>query len=233
MYNNEAMVRLLIQSKGVLVPMNQISKAILLMTCLNIPFFNGASAAVSSTEQCDAPFGTVIGENSNTIAYSNCNNDHESELWQSVTLDDDRTTIKTGMQWQCVEYARRWLITQMHYTFASIDHAYQIWDLSEATDVLTGEKTVWNKLPNNKSTHSPQKGDLLIYDRSQGMHGHVAVIVDVNEHSVFIGEQNYSNQLWEGSNYARELPLLHTQEGYYKIEDQGVIGWIHIPKKPE
>lgn len=204
---------------------------VMLITCLMIPFSTTVYASIHDKpcdEQCCTPFGTVLGENNKVIAYSNCNNDTESDLWQSITLDNDAQEITTGMKWQCVEYARRWLVTNRHYTFASIDHAYQIWDLPEATQIATGKSAPWLKGANNQTSQKPQQGDLLIYDTSVGMHGHVAVIVAVDDNHVYIGEQNYFNQLWEGNDYARALPLIRAANGMYQIEDEGVIGWMHI-----
>lgn len=199
---------------------------ILFLLFLNFSFANSLHAK-NTAQTCSSAFGTILGTNSNVIGYSNCNNDNESDLWNTVQISKNKT-IQTGMKWQCVEYARRWLITQKGYTFDSIDHAYQIWDLAAAKNIRTGTSAPWGKFANSKTKSLPQRGDLLIYDLTQGEHGHVSVIVDVHENHVFIAEQNYSNLPWEGEIYARKLELVKDAAGNYTLQDAGVIGWMRL-----
>ena len=210
---------------GVLRKVNLIKNSIFFLACFIFSFSSEVYAALKE-KKCSSVFGTILGANSNTVGYSNCNNHYKSDLWNKIKIDNH--FIDTGIKWQCVEYARRWLITQKGYTFASIDHAYQIWDLWEATHVRTGAVAIWEKFPNTKTKSKPEKGDLLIYDRAQGEHGHVSVIVVVDKEEVFIAEQNYSNLLWDGKDYARKLHLSKDKEGLYTLQDLGVIGWMRI-----
>ena len=68
----------------------------------------------------------------------------------------------------------------------------------------------------------------LIYNKKQGIHGHVSVIVKVAKGYVYIAEQNYANSIWEGGHYARKISLDHDKKGHYKLNDLGVIGWMRL-----
>lgn len=171
-------------------------------------------------------FGKILGINHHVAGFSNSNNSYHSHLWHSIQIN--KKPIKTGMKWQCVEYARRWLILEKAYTFASVNHAYQIWNLLEAKHVITHKTTPWEKFANGKTNTRPHKGDLLIFDTTQGEHGHVSVIVAVNHKYVFLAEQNDTNLPWEGKSYARKLKLIHDKNKVYSIQDSGIIGWMRI-----
>lgn len=176
--------------------------------------------------KCTTSFGKKLGGLNEVSAYSNCSNDCESSLWHYVKLNEG-SLVKTGMKWQCVEYARRWLMTQRGYSFASIDHAYQIWNLKTATNLTTHKETPWLHYVNAVTEEKPQPHDLLIYNTTQGVHGHVSVIVAVAGDNVLIAEQNYANALWEHPTYARRIKLIK-QKGHYQLADKGVIGWMRI-----
>lgn len=183
----------------------------------------------SCLNKCSTPFGNKLGENKGVIGYSNCNPDCESEQWYTIKIGEQ--PHRSGMKWQCVEYARRWYMLQLGYTFSSIDHAYQIWDLVEAEQLGSAVKKPWNKFSNGLSIEQPQANDLLIYNKEQGIHGHVSVIVKVAHGYVYLAEQNYSNTKWESPTYARKARLIKSPQGHYTIEDLGVIGWLRLDKK--
>ncbi|MFJ1267550.1 CHAP domain-containing protein [Legionella lytica] len=178
--------------------------------------------------KCATSFGKKLGGINEVSAYSNCSNDCESSRWHYVKLNNN-SLVKTGMKWQCVEYARRWLITQKGYTFASIDHAYQIWNLKTATQLTTQEKKSWLHYTNGITKEKPQPHDLLIYNTIQGVHGHVSVIVGVEKEHILIAEQNYANTLWEQQSYARRIKLIK-KNGHYHLADKGVIGWMRVAR---
>lgn len=176
--------------------------------------------------QCATPYGTLLGENRGVKGYSNCHPDCESDEWNIIKVTGQ--SVKTGMKWQCVEYARRWLNMRLGYTFASIDHAYQIWNLETAKKLDSSDAVNWLKYPNNKTKELPKINDLLIYNTKQGVHGHVSVIVGVKKGFVLIAEQNYANAKWEKPNYARSIPLVKNKSGHYELKDLGVIGWMRL-----
>lgn len=190
---------------------------------------NANTLPKTCSKTCASTFGKKLGENKGIIGYSNCNNDCESDEWNIINIGQQ--AHKTGMKWQCVEYARRWYIKQLGYTFASIDHAYEIWDLEHASKLASETTLKWIKFPNGNTTGKPRVNDLLIYNKQQGIHGHVSVIVKVSNDEVYIAEQNYTNSLWEEDSYARKIPLVHHQNGYYSLKDLGVIGWMRLNLK--
>ena len=56
-------------------------------------------------------------------------------------VTSDGNPIFAGMMWQCVEYARRYLITTLEVAFESIDYAADIWDLTKVTSVIDESQT--------------------------------------------------------------------------------------------
>jgi glutathionylspermidine amidase/synthetase len=172
---------------------------------------------------CITPYGKVLGSSASGVeAYSNC---------QSKCKNYAPNTLKgvyTGIKWQCVEYARRWLLVNKGAVYSEVDVAADIWD---KIDHLTHVATI-KKLPLksylNGSKQSPQAGDLLIYAREFYDTGHVAVITNVNHEKGFIevGEQNYSNEPWP-EDYARTIQLIKKGENYWLL-DGYLLGWKHI-----
>ena len=131
------------------------------------------------------------------------------------------------MKWQCVEYSRRWLIMNRNITYASVDIAAEIWDLT--TVIMLGSDSIlpFNSFSNGVTPSPPKIGCLLIYNAIDlPPTGHVAVVVDINYDAGYIniGEQNWSDDFWQ-SNYARQIKLSKTTGGFYKLEDDYLIGW--------
>lgn len=187
---------------------------------------NSLSSKELIREKCDAPFGACIGQSFLTKAYSNGDDDHNEEEMNFVFLTN--TKITSGLKWQCVEYARRWLIDNKNLTFADVNNAYQIWDLWYGNRVDSYEQVPVLHFKNKITTIRPQIGDLLIYSTDFAVTGHVAVIVGVNNNSVKIAEQNYFNDTWDGADFSRRLLLQQDEEGRYRIFDDAIIGWMHF-----
>lgn len=182
----------------------------------------------SCSEQCNAAFGKLVGQSFLTKAYSNCNGNCVKNENNYVTLPQQQTPIFSGMKWQCVEYARRWLIENKGVTFGDVEYAYHIWDLPYAETVDTHQHVPLLRFENKKSTEAPQVGDLLINSVQLAITGHVSVVVGVQRDSITIAEQNYFNRPWEGKHYARRLLLDKNQQGQYRIFDDSLIGWVRV-----
>ena len=139
------------------------------------------------------PFGTVLGENRHVTAFSNGGNLTMSS--QSNYVD---SYLYSGAKWQCVEYARRWLITVRNITFVSVDKAMDIWNLDPLkswtkTPGPTGMGTVPMTLhTNGAATELPQVGSLIVWPAGPaiGQYGHVAVVTGVGANVVYVTEQN-------------------------------------------
>ena len=111
----------------------------------------------------------------------------------------------TGLKWQCVEYARRWLMCIKDVTFTSVENASDIWNISNVTSLSN---------PSNRyefvKEHIPTVGSLVIYRKTtKFQYGHVAVIVAVHENGeIDIAEQNQSVEKWKHK-YSRRIRLEH------------------------
>ncbi|OMJ83395.1 hypothetical protein SteCoe_15733 [Stentor coeruleus] len=133
----------------------------------------------------------------------------------------------TGYKYQCVEYARRWLILAKQLTFQEISCACHIWDLDKVIDINTN-----NELPligiSNGSSVPPVADALLIYSRGLKVPwGHVAIITEVNLHHNYIriAEQNEEDRHWPG-NFARQLKLEVVNGKYFIRDKYSIIGWM-------
>ena len=159
---------------------------------------------------------------SNVPAYSNGNDEHFSG--ESNGLHG----IFTGYKWQCVEYARRWLLLRKTCTFRSIPTAGDMWtDLRYLERVTDGQKIPLVTHANGSST-KPMKDSILIYPRSQHLpFGHVAIITDVGTDYVRIAEQNFRFHSWP-SNYARQIPITYEQGRYFLRDRYRISGWMEI-----
>ena len=190
----------------------------------------GAAEAqeASCAGPCNAAFGTLVGQSFLTKAYSNCSGDCVKNENNYVTLTHLKQPIFTGMKWQCVEYARRWLIENKGVTFGDVEYAYHIWDLPYAEKVDTHEHRAILRFKNKVSKEAPKVGDLLINSVKLAITGHVAVVVGVERDSITIAEQNYFNRAWEGKEYARRLLLDKDKRGRYRIFDDSLIGWVRV-----
>ena len=196
---------------------------------------------------CYTPFGSMIGVNEKVEAYSNCNDDCISYEFNFIDLPNMQKVF-TGLKWQCVEYARRYLILTMNVTFGDVESAYQIYNLFYATSIFNKEqKYKFIGYPNG-SAELPKKNDLLIFKQTlMSPYGHVAVITSVNsiEGYVEICEENY-NQKWDFPSYSRRI-ILEKKNGQYYIKEQSyfpyrldsylgeifssVIGWKRVIKE--
>ena len=136
--------------------------------------------------------------------------------------------VFTGYQWQCVEFARRWLLMRKSCTFMDIPCACNIWDDVPYIERVTDGKQFRLRAVPNGSPQPPKKDSLLIYSRNRKMpYGHVAIITDVTPDHVHIAEQNNLYSYWPGD-YARRERLVFENGGYYIDDEDPVYGWMEI-----
>lgn len=180
---------------------------------------------------CDAPFGAALGTTpTGLVAYSNC----RPHCVLPVPNRWDGTY--TGIRWQCVELARRWLIARRGLTFGDVNLAIDIWTgIDHYRDVETGERHAVLSVPNGAEA-PPAVGNLLIYAKVLEGTGHVAVITDVTlpqgaaPGNVEVAEQNYANLPWP-DDYARRIPLLRV-DGRWWLLDRYLVGWKRLADAP-
>lgn len=171
-----------------------------------------------------APFGTEIGSSHGVVAYSNENTQYISHE------TNECSGIFSGMKWQCVEYARRFLQKILGMTFESVYGAKDIWFLNHATPLDDGTPIPFEAVPNGSSKALPNIGDLIIYPVSESSpYGHVAAVVKVDCGLVYLAEQNWNNCIWPGDgSYSRALQIEKNSKGFYELNDHcglEILGW--------
>merc|ERR1712216_253899 len=192
------------------------------------------SAAAASAKR-DEPFGTVLGVAPGGVPayssdYATWNVPRGKRDWRNMHETADGQHVYTGAKWQCVEFARRWLLVNRGYTFSDIPMAYHIMELDHVT-VQTGQqrgatKPLW--ACTNGGLVRPQVGNMLIWDRSYDGTGHVAIVTEVGADYVRIAEQNFEDWKWEArADYARELRATTGNDGSYTVHDAyQILGWM-------
>ncbi|CAD2221423.1 CHAP domain containing protein, putative [Angomonas deanei] len=161
------------------------------------------------------------------------------EVNEFVSYQDDHTlTLRSGMQWQCVEYARRyWMLAGKPEPafFGGVVGAEDIWTELQDAYYLNGSTTPLLKYTNKVSDVAPKTGDLIIYPRDgpdgEFPYGHVSVVGAVEGEKVFIAEQNFHSEPWPGPyhNYSRVLTLRQdSTTGRFELYDSvhSILGWI-------
>lgn len=90
------------------------------------------------TDIWDLQFGIVNGVFNGVYGYA-CSGDLQYNYSPNyVYLSDLNMTVYSGVKWQCVEYARRYLIMVYGVTFESVDNAFNIWEnVTNVTDLAT------------------------------------------------------------------------------------------------
>ncbi len=137
--------------------------------------------------------------------------------------------VYTGIKWQCVEYARRWLLHEFEVVYGDVDIAADIWNLDQVTSPATGQSFKFDSIVNG-SQSKPQRGDLLIYGKEYLGTGHVSVIVAINEEqsTLQLAEQNYLNSRWN-LGFAREISYRQEADQFWLL-DAYLIGWKRVTK---
>lgn len=179
------------------------------------------------------PFGAVQGvAPGGIVAYSNKSDRHFSG---NRHFEDG---LYTGFKWQCVEYARRWLLEKKGLVLPDVHWAAHIFS---HTDIIRAVDAV--KVPTvavkNGTAARPEVDTLLIYPSTESnMVGHVAAIVEVGNGWIRTADQNHSFHKW-GSHYSIQLPVVEV-DGTFTIEDIDdesgkkliPLGWMTYPGTP-
>jgi len=178
---------------------------------------------ISCKADCISPYGMVLGTSTGDVAaYSNCQSkcvNYESNKWKGVY---------TGYKWQCVEYARRWLLVHKGAVYSDVDVAADIWNKIDHLTHVASKKKLPLESHLNGSKQPPQPSDLLIYARAFYGTGHVAVVTNVDYVNgvIEVGEQNYNNEPWP-DDYARMIEFVKKGDNYWLL-DSYLLGWKHI-----
>ncbi|CAF1100836.1 unnamed protein product [Rotaria sordida] len=178
---------------------------------------------MTDNELVFVPFNHILGTASTNVpAYSNTDDEIfsvERHYMHGIFM---------GIKWQCVEYARRWLLLRKGCVFKNIRCAADIWtQLNNVERVNDGQRFSLKAYPNGSPT-IPKPDSFLIYSRSEEQPvGHIAIICDVGPDYIRIAEQNNKFHYWV-DDYARQIQLIY-KDGLYYVEDEDPIyGWMEI-----
>ena len=175
------------------------------------------------TQNCVVDFGALVGLSfSGVQAYSNCQNSCVNPAPNFVDQ------VFTGIKWQCVEYARRWLLLNKGVVYGDVDIAADIWNLEYVHSPDKNKQFKLRGFVNGSVDAGLQRGDLLIYAKAFYGTGHVAVVlqVDAEKQLVYVGEQNYNNDAWQHK-YARAIPYIVRDDTTWLL-DAYIIGWKRV-----
>ena len=128
--------------------------------------------------------------------------------------------VYTGIKYQCVEFARRWLLESNGLEFHAVPFAYHIWKIMFLQRVTDGKATSIKAIPNG-SKIPPIANSIIIWKvAAEVPFDHIAIITEVcvENSYVRVAEQNIDNSYWPG-NYARELKL-EVVDGCYFIREK-------------
>jgi len=176
--------------------------------------------------QCKSGYGEVLGMGLGKVpAYSNCN--AKCVVFSPNFFPDKKSGTYTGIKWQCVEYARRWLLINKGVVYGDVDIAADIWGLDFVTRVKDKSKFKLLSFTNGDTT-PPKVGDLLIYAKAYLKTGHVAVISNINEKTqqIDVLEQNFNNTKWQGD-HARSIPYIKRDKSFWLL-DPYLLGWKRV-----
>lgn len=186
---------------------------------------DAADLPVACQQACATPFGKQLGVSPTGVAaYSNCS--EQCVFPQPVYTE----AVFTGIQWQCVEYARRWLLVNQRVVFGDVDIAADIWGLTSVTEPNSNTQHAFESIVNGSDPLDIAIGDLLIFAQTYLGTGHVAVVSKVHREAQFVEvvEQNFANQSWL-ADYARKIPFV-VHDGRMWLLDPHLIGWKRVSK---
>ena len=132
----------------------------------------------------------LLGVWNGVSIYSNKNysTNHNNDNLNNNSNSNYYNGIYTGIKWQCVEFARRYLIVTHGITFSDVTSAFQIPDAKFTT--LDGKQNI--EVRNNL-----QVGSLIVWPKNymaNSVDGHVAVVSSITPNGITVVEQNYDNK---------------------------------------
>jgi glutathionylspermidine amidase/synthetase len=135
-----------------------------------------------------APFGSTLGISPPNVPAYSCDYNTSTDSNYNSTIDlSYKKNVYTGMKWQCVEFARRWLILTKGISFADVDFAYNIFDLPSFYSLVDNAVVPITPCRDGESKMKPEVGTLIIWKEEVDHTGHVAVVTNVGEDFIDIG----------------------------------------------
>ena len=132
----------------------------------------------------------LVGVWNGVSIYSNndYSNNHNNDNLNNNSNSNYYNGIYTGIKWQCVEFARRYLIVTHGITFSDVTSAFQIPDAKFTT--LDGKQNI-------EVRNDLQVGSLIVWPKyymANSVDGHVAVVSSITPNGITVVEQNYNNK---------------------------------------
>jgi CHAP domain len=159
----------------------------------------------STSNQTTLGHGSIYGYVQGVAVYANGSNYGNAIGRNSVN------GIDTGLKWQCVELARRFMLQV---------YGKQMGAGANAKDFFGNAGSWGMKAHSNGGSVAPQPGDILCYDsRAGGGFGHVAVIIEVTATNILIAQQNIYGDTHVGKRLTRSGNT---------VSGTGVQGWIRL-----
>jgi len=189
---------------------------------------------MNNLTQITLPFGALLGYGpGNVPAYSSdYETVDEAEYPNRHSFRHYVDGVYTGFKWQCVEYARRWLLMNKGYVFDDVAMAYDIFTLTRARHIADNTYLPLKSFENGALRH-PEPGCLLIWQEGGEFAdtGHVAVVTEVTADYIRVVEQNVSFKAWpQDQEYSRQLNTrLDDDNGYWiecSFQDGEILGWV-------
>lgn len=184
-----------------------------------------------------APFGAIMGYAPGGVPAYSCDYDTANKAVYPTRAfyRHQMGELYYGMKYQCVEFARRWMIHALGLTFQDVQVAHQIFPLESAFCLRNLKPVAWTTYENGSSV-LPCPGALLIWEAGGEFRitGHVAVVVEATSKYVRVAEQNFGDVFWpKGQRWARELPVTFDDTTKtYTVHHAGeiILGWKNLPK---
>ena len=183
-----------------------------------------------------AKFGTVIGIAPGGVPAHSSHYDSAdpSEFPTRRHYIGNHDGIYTGYRFQCVEFARRWLIQTNGLTFGDVGMAYEIFRIPAVHTVEENKKMPVERTANGTPGHVPVLGTIIMWNPSGYFRhtGHVAIVTHAENGRLGVAEQNVTDSSWGGKPFSRELEYsVDEKTGAITIEDNhyantSVLGWV-------
>lgn len=175
------------------------------------------------------PFGEIQGYVDGVPAYSNGRDTYFSGI---RNVDEQ---IPTGYKWQCVEFARRWLMAKKGLYLPDVRIAAMVFEMKAVHSLVTGKNAPMLAVANG-GYERPVKDSLIIWPATNDApFGHIGVIVEVTDNYIRVADQNQHFHKW-ADNYSTELRLVYNASNKtWTIKDYAYgrtwnpLGWMVFP----
>lgn len=129
-----------------------------------------------------------------------------------------------GKKYQCVEFIKRYYYQRFNHKMPnSYGHAKHFYNPKITSGMINPERALLQFA--NHTEYKPQTEDIIIFDGTlSNPYGHVAIISQVNEHSIEIIQQNSGRF---GS--SREILPLNYQNNNWSIQNSRILGFLRKP----